>query len=348
MKIQILGACCAVVLSASAVGSAEACSRVLYQGPAGMTATGRTMDWREDPQSNLYLFPRGERRRGARTDNTVVWTSKYGSVSVAGYDVGISDGMNERGLVVNLLFLPEAEYTYAGDNRPVMGMSVWAQYVLDNFASVDEAVEALRADAFRIVAPELPDGGKSTLHMAISDLSGDSAVLEYIGGHLQIHHGRQYRVLTNSPVFPDQLAINAYWQQMGGMTALPGTNRPADRFVRGSFYVGAVEQSGDAAVAVPALLSVLRNVSVPYGISTPDNPHSASTRWRVVYDQKNRVMYFEPTLALAVFHIDFAALNFAAGSGQRELQLTGGQSYSGDATQRFVHTEKPFGFLFTM
>ncbi|MDD7037886.1 MAG: choloylglycine hydrolase, partial [Alistipes senegalensis] len=32
---------------------AEACTRAVYLGPDGMTATGRTMDWREDPLTNL-------------------------------------------------------------------------------------------------------------------------------------------------------------------------------------------------------------------------------------------------------------------------------------------------------
>ncbi len=342
---SLLGLAALMVCAAS---PAAGCSRVLYQGPAGMVATGRTMDWREDPKSNLYLFPRGEQRRGGRTENSVKWTSKYGSVAVAGYDVGISDGMNERGLVVNLLFLNEADYTYEGDVRPVMSMSIWAQYVLDNFATVDEAVAALGRDEFRIVAPDLPDGGKSTLHMAVSDASGDSAILEYIDGHLQIHHGREYRVLTNSPIFPDQLAIDGYWQQIGGMTMLPGTNRPSDRFVRGTFYVGAVAQSADADIAVPTLLSVMRNLSVPYGISTPDNPHSASTRWRVIYDQKHRKLYFEPTLALAVFHIDFGELDFAAGAKERSLRLTDGQSYTGDASHSMVAMQRPFEFLLTM
>ena len=35
------------------------------------------------------------------------WTSKYGTLSAAGYDIGITDGMNEAGLVANLLFLPD-------------------------------------------------------------------------------------------------------------------------------------------------------------------------------------------------------------------------------------------------
>ena len=101
-----------------------ACTRAVYLGPEGMTVTGRTMDWREDPLTNLYIFPRGTARRGANTDNTVFWTSKYGTLSAAGYDIGITDGMNEAGLVANLLFLPESVYERPGDTRPVMGLSI--------------------------------------------------------------------------------------------------------------------------------------------------------------------------------------------------------------------------------
>lgn len=338
------------VLSAAALAvfppQTEACTRALYSGPEGMTVTGRTMDWREDPQTNLYLFPRGLQRRGAETDNTVFWTSKYGSLSAAGYDIGIADGMNERGLVANLLFLPESVYERPGDTRPVMGLSIWTQYVLDNFATVDEAVAELSKEAFRIDAPDLPGGVQSRLHMAVSDASGDSAIFEYLGGKLTIHHGRQYRVLTNSPVYDQMLAIDGYWQGIGGLTMLPGTNRSADRFVRASFYIGAVAQSAQPRIAVAAVMSVMRNVSVPYGISTPDKPYIASTRWRSVCDQKNRVYYFEPTLGMETFWVNLGALDFSPGSGERELRLTGGAVYAGNATDRFVRSAKPFEFLF--
>lgn len=102
------------------------------------------MDWKEDPQSNIYLYPRGMQKRAAHTDNTVRWTSRYGSVVTAGYDIGVTDGMNEKGLVANLLFLSESSYKRDGDNRPVMGISIWTQYVLDNFATVEEAVAELK------------------------------------------------------------------------------------------------------------------------------------------------------------------------------------------------------------
>ena len=56
---------------------AKACTRAVYIGPDNMVITGRTMDWKEDIQSNLYLFPRGIKRAGYDKGNTVEWTSKY-------------------------------------------------------------------------------------------------------------------------------------------------------------------------------------------------------------------------------------------------------------------------------
>lgn len=339
-----------VVLGAAALAflpaATDACTRAVYLGPEGMTVTGRTMDWREDPLTNLYIFPRGTARRGANTDNTVFWTSKYGTLSAAGYDIGITDGMNEAGLVANLLFLPESVYGRPGDTRPVMGLSIWTQYVLENFATVDEAVAELAREKFRIDAPDLPNGVQSRLHLAISDASGDSAIFEYLDGKLTIHHGRAYQVMTNSPSYDRQLAILDYWRQIGGLAMLPGTNRAPDRFVRASFYIDAVARSADPKVAVPAVMSVMRNVSVPYGISTPEKPYIASTRWRTVCDQKNRVYYFEPTLAMETFWVDLSKIDFGKGTPQRVLKLAGGQTYTGDATAHFRPSDKPFVFLF--
>lgn len=88
----------------------NACTRAVYLGPDQMVITGRTMDWKEDLKSNIYLFPRGMKRAGANSGNTIHWTSKYGSVITAGYDIGTSDGMNEKGLVANILYLTESSY----------------------------------------------------------------------------------------------------------------------------------------------------------------------------------------------------------------------------------------------
>ena len=94
--------------------------------------------------------------------------------------------------------------------------------MLDNYATVAEAVAALRQEPFYVVPVTSPDGKPGTVHLAISDPTGDSAIFEYVGGKLVIHHGRQYQVMTNSPIYDQQLALNAYWEQIGGIDDAAG------------------------------------------------------------------------------------------------------------------------------
>ncbi len=156
---------------------ALACSRVVYLGEDSVVITGRSMDWAEDIKTNLWIFPRGIQRNGLGGTNTIEWISKYGSVIASAYDIASSDGMNEKGLVGNMLYLAESDYG-KNDGRPVMSLSIWMQYVLDNFATVSEAVKELKKEKFRIANPDLPNGKKSTIHLSISDRSGDSAIFE--------------------------------------------------------------------------------------------------------------------------------------------------------------------------
>lgn len=323
----------------------QACTRVVYLGKNGMVVTGRTMDWKEDLKSNIYVFPRGIERAGADKGNTIHWKSKYGSVITAGYDIGTSDGMNEKGLVANLLYLAESDYYRPNDTRPVMGISIWTQYVLDNFATVDEAVKELSKETFRIDAPDMPNGARSTLHLAISDASGNSAIFEYIKGKLIIHEGKEYQVMTNSPSYEQQITLNNYWQQIGGLVMLPGTNRAADRFVRASFYINVIPQTDNQREAVAGVFSVIRNVSVPLGISVPAQPNISSTRWRTVADQKNKVYFFESTMTPNVFWINMKDLDFSAGAPIKKLNLANGETYAGNAAKNMVDSPS-FKFLF--
>lgn len=345
MNYKYAAIACSIICMLNITQHAEACTRAVYLGPDNMVVTGRTMDWKEDPQSNMFFFPRGIERRGGAIENSMKWTSKYGSVVTAGYDIGVCDGMNEKGLVANLLFLAESDYHRNDDNRPVMGLSIWTQYVLDNFATVDEAVAVLGKEVFRIDDPDLPNGAKSTLHLSISDTTGNSAIFEYINGNLVIHHGRDCQVMTNSPTYDKQQTLDDYWKQIGGLVMLPGTNRASDRFVRASFYIDALPQTSNYRQAVAGVFSVMRNVSVPLGISVPSQPNIASTRWRTVADQKNRIYYFESTLSPDIFWVDFRNLDFSAGNKVKKLTLTNGEIYAGDVAARFQDS-KPLAFLF--
>lgn len=335
----------ALLLAAIIVSPSDACTRAVYRGKAGQVVTGRTMDWQEDLMSNLWIFPRGLKRDGGLGEGSLTWTSKHGSVVASLYEGGTADGMNEQGLTTNLLYLAESEYPpAANDKRPTICISAWAQYVLDSFATVEEAVAELKKDSFRMVTVEAPNGAKGTVHLSISDPTGDSAIFEYVAGKLVIHHGKEFQVMTNSPIYDQQLALNKYWEQIGGTVMLPGTNRAADRFARASFYINACKQTEDPREAVASVFSVMRNCSVPRGISTPNQPNISSTIWRTVSDHKSKVYYFENTASPSAIWVKLPKLDFAVGSGVRKLTLVGNLDLGGDQTANFKPTE-PFKFL---
>jgi penicillin V acylase-like amidase (Ntn superfamily) len=323
---------------------AEPCTRITYLGPANTVVTGRSMDWMLPLHTNLWAFPAGTQRDGAAGANSIVWTSKYGSVIAAAYDAATADGMNDKGLVANLLYLGTAEYGQRDLARPGLSVAGWAQYVLDNFATVSEAVDALKAEPFQIVSPPLPGGYAPTMHLSISDASGDSAIFEYLNGKLVLHHGAQYQVMTNEPSYDQQLALDAYWKDIGGSVMLPGTGRPADRFVRASYYLQQAPKTSDQREAVAAVFSIVRNVSVPMGASDPSRPNLAATLWRTVSDQTNRIYFFESTTSPDIFWVSLRELKLGSGSPTLKLDLSGNPDLAGDAGPRFK-SALPFKFL---
>ena len=344
-----------LIVMAGTCNLAEACTRAVYLGTDGVVITGRSMDWAEDVYSNAWVFPRGMTRQGNAGPNSIKWTSKYGSLAVSGYDAGTADGINEQGLVANVLYLAESDYGTPKPSKPTISIMAWAQYVLDTFGSVDDAVAALRAEPFQVIAPKLPNGKGAQLHLAISDPTGDSAIFEYIGGELVIHHDKKYQVMTNSPSFDHQLAIETYWNGVDPLAFLPGSISAADRFVRTSFLINAVPKQTDPHIikavpggtyenqAVAAVLGVMRSISTPLGITHPDKPNLASTLWRTVYDQKNKVFFFDSATSPNAFWVPLSDLDFSKGAPVKKLTMAGGKVYAGNAANKF-EPAPPFSF----
>lgn len=317
---------------------AIACTRVVYQGPDNTIITARSMDWKGDIPANLWVFPRGMERNGEAGTTSVNWKSKYGSVITSSWDIASSDGMNEKGLVGNLLWLVESTYPeFEKDkDQPALAISLWLQYALDNFATVEEAVTALGREEFVVVSAHIPGTEIfGTVHLSLSDKTGDNAIFEYIDGKLVIHHDRSYVTMTNSPIFEEQLAINTYWKNIPGTVMLPGTNRATDRFVRASYYIDAIPKTDNTRVAIPSVFSVIRNCSVPLGISSATEPNISSTRWRTVSDQKNMVYYFDNVLNPNVVWVEFDKLNFDEKARVRKLSLDQNENYSGESSAQF-------------
>ena len=331
------------------------CTRAVYVGANGLVITGRSMDWAEDMHTNAWVFPRGMERDGASGPNTIQWTSRYGSLVFSAYDVGTTDGMNEAGLVMNALYLAESDYGPA-DDRATMSVFGYGQYVLDSFATVADAVETLGRDEVRVIAPRLPNGRETTVHMSLSDVSGDSAIFEFLDGRLTVHHGRQYRVMTNSPRYEEQLAIAAYWGRINPLEFLPGSFNAADRFARVSYMIDAIPKAEDARIisatpnhtyenqAAASVLSVMRSVGVPLGVTHPDKPNLASSLWRTVHDHTRLVTFFDSATTPNAFWVPLADLDFSEGAPVKKLTIAGGRVYAGNAASAFEPAE-PFAFL---
>ena len=187
---------------------------------------------------------------------------------------------------------------------------------------------------------------QATLHLAISDATGDSAVIEYIEGKQVIHHGRQYQVLTNSPTYDKQLAMEEYWASIGGTLMLPGSNRSPDRFARAQFYINAIPQNTTPNKAVASVCSVIRNVSVPFGLHTQDSPEISSTLWRTLVDHKRELYFFESALTPNGFWTDLKKVDFSETMGKvKKLELGPEQTrvLFGEVSQLYVVSE-PFKF----
>ncbi len=329
-------------------GPAQPCTRAVYLGSEDRVLTGRSMDWKLPMVSNLWVFPRGMERDGAAGARSAEWTAEYGSLVVTGYDIATADGMNEAGLVVNLLWEVEATYPEDDGATPRVSLSVFPQYLLDRYATVAEAVVDLRDNPVQVAGGEVPvgpPGRAATVHVSMSDATGDSAILEFVDGEMVIWHDRAFQVMTNEPTFDRQLAVLEYWQGVNPREFLPGTVRASDRFVRAHFYINAVVQSADPRIAAASVFSVIRQTSVPWGISVADQPNLSTTRWRVVADHKDRRYHVESVISPSVFWVDLDNLDFSDGAEVRKLDLGTDMErvLSGEVSAAF-DTAEPFVF----
>jgi choloylglycine hydrolase len=325
---------------------AQACSRVVWTSPDGQVFVGRTQDWTERANSAFRVYPRGLERVGAVAQNPHKWTTKYGSVVLSAYDIGTHEGVNEKGLAGHALYLagPEVGFGARDPKRPGIGVMQWVQYYLDNFATVAEAVAAQKNFAFQIEPLILPNGFPTLVHVSISDRSGDSAVIEYIGGKAKIYHDKRFNVMTNEPTYDKQIENLKQYRSFGGDKPLPGERTPTDRFVRAAYYVNGLPKPADRGEGAAYMFSVIRNISVPFGLGDPERPNIASTIFRTVIDLTGGRYYFESTYAPNVVWIDWSKLDFDKGSGERELQVEKKIfSLNGDVTSQ-LQAAKPFVF----
>jgi choloylglycine hydrolase len=328
-------------------GAIEACTRLLWNDNKLAVLAGRSMDWPESTQPVLTVLPRGMARDGGRAGDEVVvkenparWTSRYGSLVTSVYGIGTADGLNERGLGVHLLYLSATDYGPRDPAKPGLHAGLWPQYLLDNAATVKEALALL--EDVQVVMVEA-HGHKATVHLAIEDTSGDSAVIEFVDGKQVVHHGREYRVMTNDPPYDQQIALLKQhdFSKPSSDTPLPGNVKATDRFVRTAYYAAMLPEPKNEREAVASVLAVMRNVSVPFGA-----PYKGfgiyNTEYRTAMNLTDQRYYFELTTSPNVIWADLSRFNLDAGQPVMVLDPDN-VDLSGDVTARFQKAaQSPF------
>lgn len=315
------------------------CTRVLWPDANGAVIVGRNMDFHMDLLTNLWKMPRGVERRDG-VNGTLTWKATYGSVVATAFDLIATDGMNEEGFAGHILWLAESDYGAPAGTDTQLSQSVWLQFYLDNFATVADAVKWTEDNDVRISQLFDPTGHLvPTLHLALNDATGDSAIIEYVSGAPKVYHSREYKVMTNSPTYDKQLELVKEIAGLGGDRPLPGSTLASDRFARASFYIEHQVQPETPLQAMAAMFSVIRNAAQPFRTPEPGKPDASQTIWQVVGDLTNRRYAFESTTRPNIVWVDFDKMDFSEDSKILKLDLVGKLSLvgglAGDVSNHF-------------
>jgi penicillin V acylase-like amidase (Ntn superfamily) len=217
---------------------------------------------------------------------------------------------------------------------------ILGQYLLDNAATVEEAVALLQD-----IPPVMVElhGFKSTLHLAIEDTAGDSAIIEYINGKPVVHHGRQYQIMTNDPTYDEQLTLlkKQDYSKPSMDMPLPGNVNAVDRFQRAVYYKAVLPEPKDEREAVAGVLAIARNVSVPFG--APYHGFGIyNTEYRTVMNLTNKRYFFELSNQPNVIWADLSKFDLKKGAPVMVLDPHDPE-LSGNVSGKFQKTQKvPF------
>ncbi|HOT46752.1 MAG TPA: choloylglycine hydrolase family protein [Spirochaetota bacterium] len=322
------------------------CTFFVLKAADNSVVNGRSMEYPVDLKSEIIIVPAGvsvenNAVNGARG---MVFTTRYGFLGINAFgmkDVFV-DGFNEKGLSLSGLMYTGAEY-----QQPVPGKFInldnFATWVLGSFATVDEVKTAMSAVC---ISPssvkKIKDMG---LHVAISDISGRSIVIEFINGNVGVYDN-PLGVMTNRPSFDWQMTNLRNYIHLdrndrkprklsgvkieptgvgSGMVGLPGDWTPPSRFVRIAFAKDAALVPGNAEGAVNLSEHLLNIVDIPKGV-IKEHPMPFITvygyaQWVVIKDMTNRVLYFKTYENTAWKTVDLKKFDLQSGQPRKAMPI---------------------------
>lgn len=257
-------------------------------------------------QGHVVVNPRGLAKSSMLFGNEPVasWVARYGSVTFNQYGRELpASGMNEAGLVVEVMWLDQTRYP-AADGRPVLPDLQWIQYQLDRWATVEEVVA--HAGETRVTSRT------ARIHFLVCDRTAACAAVEYLDGTLVIHSGDRMpvRTLTND-TYEASCAYLSKHQGFGGTEPVPASLESLDRFVRASSLAAAAgrEDRGGPGLVDDAFV-ILDTVSMgQYSV------------WNVVYEPRKGRIHYRTHTQPRVKRIDIPSLDFSCAAGALQLDI---------------------------
>lgn len=240
--------------------------------------------------------------------NPAKWTSKYGSVTFNQYgSESPSGGMNEAGLVIELMWLDDTRYPQP-DARPAIDVLEWIQFNLDTAATAADVIK--NSEAVRIAS-------RVNLHYLVNDKQGNAATIEFLNGKLVAHTGEKLAVAA--------LANDTYERSLNysGMAPAAKSESSLDRFTRASTKALAFRESTKAEKeAVAYAFDVLADVA-----------QKNSTQWSIVYDQKRGKIHFRTRKTPEIRSIDITAFDYSCAAPAKMFDINA--QASGDVSHHF-------------
>ena len=239
-------------------------------------------------------------------DKPASWTSRYGSLTFNQFGREFpTGGINEKGLVVELMWLDGTRYP-GPDQRGAVGVLEWIQYQLDTRADVADLLA--HAEEIRI-------HGDSPLHYLVADRSGAVAVVEFLDGRLVAHRGADLPapVLTNDTYDRSLDYLKTHQRFGAGGGSL-------ERFARAAGMVKGYDRS--------------RGDLIDYGFVVLADVAQPSTRWSIVYDLKEMTVHFRTAVHEARRSVRVAAFDYGCGTPVRTLDVNA--RLEGDVSGRFT------------
>jgi len=249
------------------------------------------------------------------------WTSKYGSLTFNQYGRELPmGGISEAGLVVELMSLLDTTNP-SPDDRPAVSELQWIQYQLDNFSKVEQVITS---NAQVRIYP----GEGSGIHFLIMDKQGNCAVVEFLSGNLKYYAQETLPVkaLTNS-TYAESITYLKKHKGFGGNQFISYGSGSLNRFVR-------------AADMLKNHDSKTQTSPINYAFDILENAAQSSTtwgtKWSIVYDIKNRRVYFRTFTNDRIKHIDLQSFDFSCQAPVKVLDMN--LQVSGDMTPLFKVT----------